>query len=544
MEEGLSKSIPFSAINIEKAHLNFADMMPYAVFIALNKRIIYCNESGARLIGVSDPIEMKGRCIEEFIHPRFLNDYESATSIPFEKGKISSSIETKIINLAGITRDVEIGSSPFSYNGDYGVYLIIRDITNSNKIKKSLKESEEKYRTLVEMLPDAICLRSKNRLIYANMAAVKNFGCNKPEEVVGKDITDFITLYPSNKSGIQEYENELRQKGYIPFREDCYIKKINGEILLRETAVKLIPNGEEPVYLVISRDISERKQTEELKKRMEKNTKELFEVVEYDKMRTEFFSNISHEFRTPLNVMLSALQLSSIVIKDSPASECRDKIGNYMKLMKQNCYRLVRLVNNLIDISKIDTGYFNISPEECNIVSTIEDITLSVKEFIENKGITLTFDTDSEEIIMMYDSDIIKRIMLNLLSNALKFTNSPGYITVNVWNKENKIFISVKDTGIGVPKGKEILIFDRFQKVDKSLSRDHEGSGIGLSLVKSLVEMHGGSIRLNSSYCEGSEFIMELPKNNYLDEKIINEKSHVHQSNLERINIEFSDIYF
>ena len=544
MDDELNLCIPFSNINEEETHWRFAEMMPYAVFVSLNGENVYCNESGVRLIGLSDPREMKGRCIKEFVHPGFLEDFEKITITPIEKGKVCPIIETKFIKLDGNIIDVEIASSPFIFNGSYGIYSMIRDITSSNLIKKSLKESEEKYRTLVEMLPDAICLRSKNKLMYANMKAVMDLGCENPEEVIGKDIGDFITLYPGNKLNISSYENELHHSGYIPFREDCYIKKVNGEIMPREIAIKRIPNGEESVYLIISRDISERKHTEELKRKMEKKTKELDEAVEYDKLRTEFFANISHEFRTPLNVMLSALQLSGIVLNDSPTIEGRDKVKKYISLMKQNCYRLVRLVNNLIDITRIDTGYFKISPEECNIVSIIEDITLSVKDYIQNKGISIIFDTDAEEIMMICDPDKIERIMLNLLSNALKFTNPTGHIMVSVSNMNNKVFISVKDTGIGVPEEKEKLIFDRFQQVDKSLSRNHEGSGIGLSLVKSLIEMHGGNIKLNSNYNEGSEFIIELPINNYLDKRPINKKSSVNQSKLERINVEFSDIYF
>jgi PAS domain S-box-containing protein len=544
MDGALNQSMSLSTRNIEEAHWRFAEMMPYAVFVTLNGGNIYCNESGSRLIGLSDPIEMKGRCIKEFVHPDFLEAFEKITITPIEKGKVCPIIETKFVKLDGTIIDVEIASSPFSYKENYGIYLIVRDITSSNKIKKSLEESEERYRTLVEMLPDAICLRGKDRLLYANMAAAKTLGCEKPEEVVGRDITDFIAPYPANELDISDYDNELMVRGYIPFREDCYIRKADGEIMPRETAIKLIPNGEEPVYLVISRDISERKHTEELKKKVEEKAKELDEAVEYDKLRTEFFTNISHEFRTPLNVMLSALQLSCIVLNDSPTIEGRDNVKKYMNLMKQNCYRLIRLVNNLIDITRIDTGYYKISPEECNIVSIIEDITLSVKNYIENKGISITFDTDAEEIMMVCDPDKIERIMLNLLSNALKFTDSPGHIMVNVSDKNDKVFISVKDTGIGVPEGKEKLIFDRFQQVDKSLSRNHEGSGIGLALVKSLVEMHGGNIKLNSIYNEGSEFIIELPMNNYLDKKPINKKSPVNQSKLERINVEFSDIYF
>lgn len=540
MYDALNLEVLLGNISDGETLRRFAEMLPYAVFITINGENTYCNESGANLIGLGGPMEMKERCIREFVHPDYLEDFKKISVELVHGYKPHQIIESKFVKLDGTIIDVEIGSSSFSYEGNFGICSIIRDITSSNKIKKSLQESEERYRTLVEILPDAVFLRGRDRILYANKKAVKDLGCEKPEEVVGRDITDFVTPYPAYKFDINNYENA----GDIPFREECYIRKANGEVMPRETAVKIVPNGEEPVYLIVSRDISERKHTEELKKKMEEKTKKLNEAVEYDKLRTEFFTNISHEFRTPLNVMLSALQLSSIVINDYPSTEYEDKIKKYMSLMKQNCYRLIRLVNNLIDITRIDTGYFKISPEECNIVSIIEDITLSVKDYTEKKGITITFDTDTEEIFMLCDPDIIERIMLNLLSNALKFTDSPGHIMVGLSNRDDKIFISVKDTGVGVPEGKEKLIFDRFQRVDKSLSRNHEGSGIGLSLVKSLVEMHNGNIKLNSDYNEGSEFIIKLPINNCLDKIPVNKKCYVNQSKLEKINVEFSDIYF
>jgi len=181
--------------------------------------------------------------------------------------------------------------------------------------------------------------------------------------------------------------------------------------------------------------------------------------------------------------------------------------------MKQNCFRLLRLINNLIDITKIDSGYFKINLENSDIVKVVEDITLSVANYIENKGVELIFDTNIEEKIMAFDPEKLERILLNLLSNALKFTSKEDRIDVIVLDKGNEVVIEVKDTGIGIPKEQQERIFDRFIQVDKSLTRDHEGSGIGLSLVKSLVEMHEGNITLKSKYGEGSSFIINIPSN-------------------------------
>lgn len=211
--------------------------------------------------------------------------------------------------------------------------------------------------------------------------------------------------------------------------------------------------------------------------------------------------------------------------------------------MEQNCYRLLRLVNNLIDITKIDAGYFSINKINYDIVNLIEDITLSVAEYIENKGLSVVFDTDVEEKIIACDPEKIERIMLNLLSNAVKFTPRGGKIMVNVENGERKICIKVKDTGKGIPREKLNSIFERFVQVDKSLAREHEGSGIGLSLVKALVELHGGTISVKSKENCGSEFIIYLPCK-LVDNKISNENiNEIGENCIEKINVEFSDIY-
>lgn len=283
---------------------------------------------------------------------------------------------------------------------------------------------------------------------------------------------------------------------------------------------------------------------EQLEKKVEERTKSLNETMKYEELRTEFFANISHELRTPLNVIFGGQQMLELFIKNNMPMKDGDKIEKYMATMKQNCYRLVRLINNLIDITKIDAGYFQVSLKNRNIVDIVEVITLSVAEYIENNGVNLIFDTDVEEKFIACDPDKIERIMLNLLSNALKFTEYGGNIWVNMYDKGDKILISVKDDGIGIPEEKQKSIFDRFIQVDKSLSRNREGSGIGLSIVKSLVKMHGGNIDIISKWGKGSEFIIKLPNRRVQEnKKRSSSNSYLESNKIERIKIEFSDIY-
>lgn len=281
-----------------------------------------------------------------------------------------------------------------------------------------------------------------------------------------------------------------------------------------------------------------------LQNKMNENNKLVEEVIQYDKLKTEFFANISHELRTPINVIFSALQLIELHNKESEDIEINHAFNKYKDTIKQNIYRLIRLVNNLIDITKIDSGFFNINLGNYNIISVIEDITLSVANYIENKSIELTFDTEIEEKIMACDPYALERIMLNLLSNAVKFTKPGGKIKVNIFDKITTLQISIIDTGVGIQQDKLEVIFQRFRQAEDLNTRNHEGSGIGLALVKELVEMHEGKISVKSEYGIGTRFLIELPIK-VLDEKTEERETqaHIEQSHIEKINIEFSDIY-
>jgi two-component system phosphate regulon sensor histidine kinase PhoR len=276
-------------------------------------------------------------------------------------------------------------------------------------------------------------------------------------------------------------------------------------------------------------------------------------TLEYDRIKTDFFSNISHELRTPLNILLSSLQLLNIYI-DKIDTDKIAPIKNYLGIMKQNCYRLLRLINNLLDITKIDSGYYILNLKSQNIVTVVEDITLSIVDYLKTKDLEIIFDTDIEEKIISCDEDKIERIMLNLLSNAIKFTEPGGKIEVNIYDTEYYTIISVKDTGMGIKECKLETIFDRFSQVDKSLASNREGSGLGLSIVKNFVDMHGGKIEVRSDLGLGSEFIIYLPSNTiaFTEQKTLNNldigmESDPYETkaneNIERMSLEFSDIY-
>ena len=291
---------------------------------------------------------------------------------------------------------------------------------------------------------------------------------------------------------------------------------------------------EEEIYITTSGDITKTIEIENEKKLLEK-------AMDAEIAKNEFFSNISHEFRTPINIILGTMQVVNKKIEKNNLE--MDSLKKYGKYIKQNSYRLLRLANNLIDISKMDIGAYELRCSNQNIVNIIEEITLSVADYTKNNKINLIFDTSDEEIITYCDADKIERIMLNLLSNAIKYTPQNGFITVDITRDESNIRVSVKDSGMGIPKNKIDNIFDRFSQVDEFFNRKYEGSGIGLSLVKNLVEMHGGYIKVNSEINKGSEFIFAIPIKLGKEKECNNCEIDRKYKHVERCDIEFSDIY-
>lgn len=270
----------------------------------------------------------------------------------------------------------------------------------------------------------------------------------------------------------------------------------------------------------------------------------LEESKKVNELMTQQLSILSHELKTPLNIIFGSVQLLESWYKDSSFLPNTDAFMKYSNIMKQNCYRLTRLINNIVDMNKIELGFFTLHLKNNNIIKIIEDITLSVVEYASLKNISIVFDTEIEEKIISCDSEKIERIMLNLLSNAIKFTEAAGNVNISIYDRDEYILISVKDNGMGIPKDMLEKIFDIFTQVDGSLRRNAEGSGIGLSIVKSLVEMHEGEVNVISQLGTGSEFIIKIPVKVIVDDNIIGNQEDDRFSNcLEKVKIEFSDVY-
>ena len=426
------------------------------------------------------------------------------------------------------------------------LFVDFQSMTNNLQLRETaLRESENRYRGLVDRLPIGLFSTTlEGQVLEVNPMAISILGHHNREELLKVNIIDFLYTFSIDNKREQFTIENMRNLNNFEIQIRCY----DGKIMWVQIDSHIVYDLKEDKEFFEGsiQDITKRKNSEtKIKEQQEliiKTEKEKREALEKALiMKDEFIALISHEFKTPLNVIYSAIQLIECVYFDKIPDRVQELIGN----IKQNTFRQLRLANNLLDITRMNSEKIKLNMKNIDIVFLSEVITQSVELYVSQKNIKISFKSNVESKIISMDEEKYERIILNILSNAIKFTKSGGEITVtlNENRKSNLVQIKVKDTGIGIPKDKQELIFERFGQVDSNLSRQAEGTGIGLSLVKLLVNILGGTIGVESELGIGSTFIITLPVKK---EAIDNESETCLDADnrlVNEIKVQFSDIY-
>ena len=252
------------------------------------------------------------------------------------------------------------------------------------------------------------------------------------------------------------------------------------------------------------------------------------------KLQEDFLLNISHDLRNPVNVVLSILQCLRY-------TSSQEKINEYRQIIKRNSYKIIKLIDNLIDTTKLENNYYELCKKNIDIVWVVESIVESIEKYAQFKNIQMIFDTNVEECMITVDPNAIDRIVMNLLSNAIKFSPKDSHILINVIKNNDMVHISVEDSGPGIPEGEQKLIFDRFKQSTLNKDNEYKGSGIGLDLVNYLTKAHNGEVKVDSVEGKGAKFTVSLPINLNEEEDIVQEL--FKRDKVEKLEIEFSDIY-
>ncbi|MBX7417856.1 HAMP domain-containing histidine kinase, partial [Clostridium chauvoei] len=387
--------------------------------------------------------------------------------------------------------------------------------------KKQIAKSEKRYEEMIESISEGILIFNNNNLSYINDDGLDYVFCKLRGGIINEDINYILEVLIG-----QKFNEEEINSGFI---KEVKIKdKSNGNRVLEITLINM--DFQNKILLI--KDITDLNEHRTIIKNVKK-------YISSEKVKDEFYSNISHELRTPINVISSALQLNKLMISDGNI----EKVVRNNKLIKQNCLRLIRTINNFIDTNKLTEGFLEANKKVYNIVDIVENVVLASNKYMLLKENILIFDPEEEEIYMYCDRVHIERIMLNILSNSLKHGEIGGKIEVSIKCLKDNIEIIVENNAKAIPEDKRRVIFDKFTKLDNSLARPSEGSGLGLFLTKNLVELNDGKIDLKTIGEDGNRFIINFP---YSDEKYVSYNDVLHEINQleEKVDIEFSDIYF
>lgn len=282
-------------------------------------------------------------------------------------------------------------------------------INNLDKADSSLKEKEEQhiymqeamakneqcYDLIINNSSDGIIIQMEGKIIFANSTSARISGAKDISELLGKDISAF-KHEDSIALGMERTKIVMENRTTLPFTE-FKIRRLDGEIIDIESSVSYIIYRGKPAILTMFRDICSRKKIKTLENDIKESEQKLHKSNENNRFLMEFFSNISHEFKTPMNVLLGAIQLLQLHSDNELQNSFVEKLNKLLGVMKQNTYRLLRIVNNIIDLSKFDSGYLSLNMHNYNVVSVLENITISVVDYAKSRDIELIFDTDVEE---------------------------------------------------------------------------------------------------------------------------------------------------
>lgn len=488
----------------ENMYKNLMDVLNEGVIIHDNKNIKYINDKGLGILDIN--ISKKEIFIEDIkniVSKKFREKFLSNIQL------VISRKEEKVINKIELIngRIVELVTNNIKLNDEDLLISIVIDITELENTIMNIEQSEKTYKLLLQTLPEGIVIvnPTTKKHIYRNEASIR--------------MLKTIGLEKLNES-IKTY---LKEENYGNFRRFTIDKLNNVDISLA-----IVKREEEGSLIVVFRMLDCEFKSIQLEK-------ELNRIKEKNKFKTEFLSNVAYDIKKPINKIFE----TNNNLIENKGKYNSENINNHTRLVKQNCYRLIRLLNNIEYVSRIDNGTCTLELRKCDIVKLLENIVKISKTYTDKKGIDISFKSEVNKKILSLDIDKVEKIILNILSNAIKFTDTGGRIDINLYMENEQVCISIKDTGIGIPKDKTEVIFENFEQLDTTLSRGCEGTGMGLSVVKKLANLNNIKINVESELNKGSEFIITLPNN--IVSKNIKLQDKFAQD--EKIDIEFSDIY-
>lgn len=374
------------------------------------------------------------------------------------------------------------------------------DMKERNDAERALRESERRYRLLIEHSPDAIGVHERGRILYTNPAWAKLLGASDSNELIGKSVTEFFS--PSSRTQVESIFGQLRG-GDMPLQQRL-IRKDGTPLDVEISAVPLFHEGRHTVQVVM-RDITESKHAEQ------EMSEALQLAQQATRLKSEFLANMSHELRTPMNGVLG---MADVLLTTTLTDEQRE----YAQIIHTSASSLMTLLSEILDLSRIEAGKIELEsvPFDLRQIVTEACNLFSARAASKKLALSTSFDAQTPSQVIG-DVARIRQVLNNLIDNAIKFTER-GAIQIQVTcggivNGLAKLHFAVEDTGVGIPLDKQEIIFEKFEQVDSSITRKWGGTGLGLAICREFIQLMGGKIGVRSAPQAGSRFwfMLDLP---------------------------------
>lgn len=462
--------------------------------------VVEFNPAAEHVFGYSRD-EAVGATLADLVIPESLRDAHHNGLMHYlktgEHAVLNKRVEVPATNKAGDDLLVELAISPVEFGGTTFFSAYLRDITEAKAAQEQLRASEERFQSLFELSPDAIVvINSRGELLDANDLACQLAGYSK-DEMLKKPAIDFVA--PDNLA--QALSGMSTAGAGETVRIQIEFLNAKQERVPTELLGRRIESADGALYYGVIRDISDRL----AKEQQLRDSKDAAEKANIAK--SDFLANMSHEMRTPLNGVIGSLSL----IDDASVGE---QTSNLVKAAERSAETLLTLIDDLLDLSRIEAGEVDLE------VSTFDPVELSTivsevfNPLAEKKGIMLSTDINTSGCRLSSDVGKIRQVLINLVGNAIKFTPR-GVVAVNIDVQQSEdqdhLVLEVRDTGIGISKQDQAVLFDRFKQADSSHSKSHRGAGLGLAICKELSDIMDGSISVSSEPGVGSTFTFKVP---------------------------------
>lgn len=507
--------------------------LPISIVIYSQNKILYVNEECMKLFRVKDHEEIIGKSPLDFVHP---DSYELVKERMKESksSKLGVSVQ-KYIRTDGSLVIVEATASPTIFEKKAATQVMLQDITVRKLAEQALTEANQFNNQIIQSAREGIIVYDKELRFKVWNDFMENLTGLKAADVIGHDMSELLPVL-NDKDVNELVRKSINGESSADVEFEFSIESTGKSGWVSDSTAPLRDASGEIIGVIRTvHDITKRKQTE-IEYLHAKNKAE-----ENDRLKTSFLCNMSHEIRTPMNGIYGFSQL----LLRSDISEDKRKL--YSESIRDCCEQLLETVNNILDISKIETGQLEVDNEIVDINSLLRDMFLlhNIKASSKNLSLVITLALQDGNCLIQTDKCKLQQIFNNLIDNAMKFTES-GYVKFGYKIIKGQINFFVEDSGIGISEQNQNIIFDRFRQVESGLSRTYGGVGLGLSICKDLVRLLGGEIWVHSRPNKGSTFSFSMPYRPayHIESKELSEDIHLRNSKLNILIVEDSYLNF